>query len=169
MDHDDSVSLAQEGLLKAAESFDPGKGVPFSSYVWLRAMGHIKDALRKEDYLTRRERQVVQAWLRGDELDGHRERYAARLASQRPAPDFDPAIGLASDDCTEDAVIVRMQVKEALTFLSPMERAVLSYRYLDGMSVSAIAALLHVTDGRVSQITKSVLRRLQAAFDVEAG
>jgi RNA polymerase sigma factor (sigma-70 family) len=62
-----------------------------------------------------------------------------------------------------------MQVKEALTFLSPMERAVLSYRYLDGMSVSAIAALLHVTDGRVSQITKSVLRRLQAAFDVEAG
>ena len=66
VDRDDIVSLAQEGLLLAAGSFDPGKGTSFSSYAWLRVMGHIKDELRKDDYLTRRERQVVQAWLRCD-------------------------------------------------------------------------------------------------------
>jgi RNA polymerase sigma factor for flagellar operon FliA len=55
---DDLLSLAQEGLLRAAGSFDPARGVPFSSYARLRAMGHIKDALRDDDFLTRRERQV---------------------------------------------------------------------------------------------------------------
>lgn len=169
VDRDDITSLVQEGLLRAAETFRPDRGASFSSYAWLRVMGHIKDELRKGDYLTRRERQVVQAFLRGDEISGQRERYAARLAAQRQVASFDPALGLANADSTEGAALTVELVNEALRYLSPMERAVLSYRYLHGMSVSAVAALMHVSDGRISQITKAVQRRLQEAFEVEAG
>lgn len=167
---DDLVGLAQEGLVRAAESFDPAKGVPFEPYAWLRAMGHIKDALRKDDYLTRRERQVVQAWLRGEQLDEPRSRQAARLASQRPKPvRTEVALELPGNSGVEDTVVSRVQADEALGFLKPIERAVLSYRYLDGFSFSAISTLLQVTESWVSQVHKAALRELRQSFEREAG
>jgi RNA polymerase sigma factor for flagellar operon FliA len=170
LDRDDIKSLAHEGLIKAAMSFEQKKGASSSSYAWLRVMGHIKDELRKEDYLTRRQRQAVQAFIRGDEeLTEERERYAMRLVAQRPAASFDPANRLANSDDTEAAALTREVVDSALRFLSPMERAVLKYRYVDGMSVSAIAVLLRVSTGRISQITGAVQTRLREAFEVEAG
>ena len=168
-DLDDLVGLAQEGMVRAAESFDAGKGVPFSYYAWTRVMGHIKDALRDDDFLTRRERQLVQAWLRGDVLEEHRAKQAARLASQRPEAVGAEAVDeLPVDDHVEEAALAQLQVKEALRFLDPMERAVLSYRYLDGMSTSAIAALLRVTEARVSQVHRAALRRLRKTYELEA-
>ena len=168
-DLDDLVGIAQEGLVRAAESFDPTKGVPFSSYAWTRVMGHIKDALRDDDFLTRRERQLVQAWLRGEELDEHRARRAARLASQRPKSAAVEAAGeVPGDSHVEDAALAQVQVQEALRVLGPVERAVLSYRYLGGMSLSAIGMLLQVTEGRVSQVHRAALRRLRQAFELKA-
>ena len=91
------------------------------------------------------------------------------MAAQRQAPTFDLALGLASTDNAEDAAIIRGQVDEALGCLSPMERMVLSYKYIDGMSISAIATLLHVSGGRISQVASAARQRLQEAFELEAG
>lgn len=166
-DLDDLVGLAEEGLVRAAESFDPLKGVPFSSYAWTRVMGHIKDALRDDDFLTRRERQLVQAWLRGDELDERRVRRAARLVSQGPKVVSAEAVAeVPGDSQVEEAVLAKVQVKEALRFLGPMERAVFIYRYLDGMSMSAISALLEVTESWVFQVHGAALRRLRQKLEV---
>ena len=168
-DFDDLVGLAQEGLVRAADSFDPTKQVPFAAYAWLRVMGHIKDALRDDDYLTRRERQLVQAWLRGDPLNEDRARRAARLASQRPKPiTTEVAFELPSDSDFEDKALSQVQVRDALSSLAPMERAVLSYRYLDGMSNSAIGTILQVTESRVSQVHRTALLRLRQVLQVEA-
>lgn len=166
---DDLVGLAHEGLLRAAGSFDPTKGVPFAAYAWLRVMGHIKDSLRDDDYLTRRERQVVQSWLRGDELGKDQARRAARLASQRPKPLVgEEAVQVPSDMNVEETALAQLQVREAFTSLNPMEKAVLSYRYLDGMNFSAIKTLLRVTAGRVSQVHRAALSRLRQSLEVEA-
>ncbi|HLI31146.1 MAG TPA: sigma factor, partial [Solirubrobacteraceae bacterium] len=62
---EDLLGMAQEGLIKAVESFDPSKGASFSAYAGFRVMGHIKDTLREDDFLSRRARQVVKAWLKG--------------------------------------------------------------------------------------------------------
>lgn len=170
IDHDDLAGLAQEGLLRAAESFDLAKGVPFGSYAWLRVMGHIKDALRDEDYLTRRERQLVQAWRRGNELDDRRMRQAARLASQRPAtwPPEQADFDVPGDNRVEGTALAHAQAQEIMGLLPPVERAVLGWRYLDGLSISAIGALLYVSESWVSQVHKSALRRLRRAYEPEA-
>jgi|GEM_PF-4596816 len=160
---DDLKSLAQEGLIRVMGSFDPGRGVPFPAYARIRVLGYVKDALREDDYLTRRQRQNVQALLRGQKLTERRAREAARIASQRPKTGvaIETLEALPSDGQLEEDVLAQLQVGQVLESLGPMERAVLNYRYLKGMSLSAIAALLQVTTSRVSQIHKTALGRLK--------
>jgi len=47
--------------------------------------------------------------------------------------------------------------------LSPVEATVVEYRYLRGMSLSAIGATLALTESRVSQIHRAAIERLRAA------
>ena len=37
------------GLIHAVDRFDPGKGVPFESFAYLRIKGEIIDYLRRQD------------------------------------------------------------------------------------------------------------------------
>jgi RNA polymerase sigma factor for flagellar operon FliA len=162
VDLDDLVALAEEGLLRALETFDPDRGVPFAPYARIRVAGHVRDALRNDDYLTRRERESVKAWLRGEEMSAQRARSAARLASQRPkAVPPEAVVSLADTHQVEDAVIADLCARDAVRSLSPMEKAVLNYRYARGMSLSAIATLLQVTESRVSQVHRAALGRLR--------
>lgn len=166
---EDLLGMAEEGLIKAIEGFEPSKGVSFSSYANFRVMGHIKDALRDDDFLSRRARQVVKAWLSGQKLDERRARQAARLASQRPVKlsrrAFEEVIG---DPGPEEAGLTRAQVGELLSRLEPMEKAVLSYHYLRGMSLSAIGALLAVTESRACQLHRAALEKLRQEVATQA-
>jgi RNA polymerase sigma factor for flagellar operon FliA len=167
--HEDLVGMAEEGLIKAVESFEPSNGVSFAAYANFRVMGHIKDALRNEDFLSRRARQVVKAWLQGDELDQRRARQAARLASQRPVSLSRASVeGVVGDLGPEETGLARALVGQLLARLGPAERAVLSYRYLQGMSLSAIGALLEVTESRACQLHRSALEKLRQQVAKEA-
>jgi RNA polymerase sigma factor for flagellar operon FliA len=162
VDLGDLVGLAEEGLLRALETFDPDRGVPFAPYAKIRVTGHVKDALRNDDYLTRRERESVKAWLRGEEMSAQRARRAARLASQRPKEVLPEAVAsLPDSNQVEDAVLADLCARDAMRSLSPMEKAVLNYRYARGMSLSAIGTLLQVTESRVSQVHRAALGRLR--------
>ena len=170
VDYDDIVSIVHEGLFRAARSFDPSKGAPFPSYGWLRGMGHLKDALRDGDWLTRRERQLVQAWRRGDELSERRARQAARLVSQSPVVGDGPEVArnLPSGTQVEAPALDRAVVQDMLRHLPSPGREVLSRHYLDGMSLSAISVLLEVTESWVSQVHRTALRRLRCLYQAEA-
>lgn len=159
---DDLLSLAQEGLVKATESYDPSRGVPFTAYARLRVAGHVKNALRNDGFLTRREREDAQAWLRGDDLSERRARQAARLVSQRRelvAPEVVDEV--PGDNQVEDLALAHVQVDEVLRRLSPVQRSVFVYRYLRGMSFSAIGVLLRLTESGVSRAHQAALHRLR--------
>jgi RNA polymerase sigma factor for flagellar operon FliA len=166
---EDLLGMAQEGLIKAVESFDPSKGASFSAYAGFRVMGHIKDTLREDDFLSRRARQVVKAWLKGEQLDQRRAAQAARLASQRPVRLSPRAVEeVVGDQGPEEAGLTRAQVRELLARLDPMEKAVLTYRYLQNMSLSAIGAVLAVTESRACQLHRAALEKLRQEVSTQA-
>lgn len=64
-DLDEMVSAGTIGLIRAVESFDPGRGLQFSTYAAHRIRGAIQDELRQTDHvarsLRRKERDVLNA------------------------------------------------------------------------------------------------------------
>lgn len=53
MERDDLFGFGMLGLLSAADSFDPSRGLKFSTYAYSRIRGAILDALRQRDVLSR--------------------------------------------------------------------------------------------------------------------
>ncbi len=54
--------IVQQGvltLIACVEKYDPGKGIKFESYAFMRVRGSIIDFVRKQDWLPRRVRQTV--------------------------------------------------------------------------------------------------------------
>lgn len=80
VDRDDLFGFGMLGLIQAADSFDPGRGLKFSTYAYAKARGAILDELRRADFLPRGRREKVR------ELD----RAVARLEQERgvaPTPE----------------------------------------------------------------------------------
>lgn len=164
---DDLEGIAQEALIRAVERFDPTKGASFAYYVRLRIAGHVRDALRADDYLSRRTRQKVRALREGrlDTLSESQEREARRVAGQvSPSMGTEEAAASASaPDRVEAEALSALHVEEALRQLKASERLVVEYKYLHGMSLSAIGAVLATTESRACQIHLAALRRLRAS------
>jgi RNA polymerase sigma factor for flagellar operon FliA len=65
---DDLRSFGQEGLLKAARSFDPSRGVPFRRWANLRIRGAMIDGVRQWGQLPRRVYQELRAIAAADSM-----------------------------------------------------------------------------------------------------
>jgi len=113
--------------------------------------------------------QTVRAYTEGRHLSGEKRRRAERLVAQRPRPADSPVDERQVADTAEveAEVLARLQVAELLDLLDATEALVVEYRYLRGMSLSAIGATLAVSESRVSQIHRTALARLRLAGDRE--
>ncbi len=72
IDRDDLYGFGMIGLIQAADSWEPGRGLKFSTYAYTKVRGAILDELRRLDFLPRGRREKVR------EL----ERIVARLEQQ---------------------------------------------------------------------------------------
>lgn len=59
VDRDDLYGFGMLGLITAADSWDPGRGLAFSTYAYTRIRGAILDELRRMDFLPRGRRERV--------------------------------------------------------------------------------------------------------------
>ena len=58
-DRDDLYGFGMIGLIQAADSWDPGRGLKFSTYAYTKVRGAILDELRRLDFLPRGRREKV--------------------------------------------------------------------------------------------------------------
>jgi RNA polymerase sigma factor for flagellar operon FliA len=79
---DDLRSFGREGLLQAARTFDPERGVPFRRWANLRVKGAVTDGIRRWGGMPRRVYREVRAMEAADALQGA---YDERHASSPPA------------------------------------------------------------------------------------
>jgi len=108
IERDDLVGFGMLGLIGAADSFDPSRGLQFSTYAFPRIRGAILYELRKADFLPRGRREKVR------ELD----RVVRELEQQEGAPPSPESIaarlGCSLDEVDEILVSARTSAVASL-------------------------------------------------------
>jgi RNA polymerase sigma factor for flagellar operon FliA len=95
IDRDDLIGFGMIGLVQAADAWEPGRGLQFSTFAYTKIRGAILDELRRADFLPRGRRERVR------EL----ERAVADLEQREglpPSPErLGAALGLTPDEVDE--------------------------------------------------------------------
>ena len=187
---DDLTQAGLIGLLNACQSYDPNQGANFQTYASIRIRGAILDELRRNDWLPRSVQtqlgEVSQAITRvegrlgrvaqdrevAQEMNMPIEAYrelttklsAARLvyfdASAEGSEEF-PVSG-AEPEAQHSDDELRALLRAGIDMLPEREKLMMSLYYVEELNIREIAAVLEVTEGRVSQLHGQALTRLRS-------
>jgi len=61
VDRDDLIGFGMIGLVQAADAWEPGRGLQFSTFAYAKIRGAVLDELRRSDFLPRGRREKVRA------------------------------------------------------------------------------------------------------------
>jgi len=169
---DELVALGSEGLVEAARSFDPTRGVPFGAYARARVHGAMLDGLRALSPLPRALHRARLA-----EADGggpleaearHRARFAA---AQSDGLLFETALSgegpiAASPDLGPEVLAARGQLRRlvarALAELPRDESELVRRHALEEQPLARAAASLGLGEERATRLYRRALLRLRA-------
>lgn len=184
---DDLVQVAQIGLLKAIDRFDPGAGVPFGAFATPTIVGELRRHFRDHTWsvhVPRRAKELRAAVnAMRDELSRELQRsprvdeIAARL--EVPAEQviealesnnayrtqmLDPVHGgdTSSSEGAFEAVLDHEVALELLEQLPPRERRILTLRFFGGMSQEQIAKEIGTSQVHVGRLIQASLAELRA-------
>jgi RNA polymerase sigma factor for flagellar operon FliA len=186
----DYLQLASIGLLEAFDRFDPARGVQFRTFAARRMHGAILNGLER---LTEKQQQVAAR----QRLRRERVQEVKALAGDGVEPVApgqllrfiaDTGIGLALCWMLEGTALVqdadagddqpfyrdvamrqlRQRIVHAVDALPAPEKVVVRSHYLQEVPLAEVAAMLHLTRGRVSQIHRRALLRLRALVREDA-
>lgn len=147
-DPEDLYSLGCMGLVRAAQTYDPGRGAAFSTYAYGCIERNITGALRRE--ATRQIECISLSLLYGEEEDNPLEE---RFAD----PEADP-IGTALNGCA------RQVIEDAMRGLPERQALVIRALYFEGDSVAQVAVRSRISNQAVQNLhmlgLKSLRRRL---------
>lgn len=186
-EYEDLVQCGCVGLIKAADGFDPSLGFKFSTYAVPAILGEIKRIFRdggavkvgrgdreksrnlmklQETLFDRLGRQPTVSELARE--CGYDEARTAQLLCASM-----PVISLASggetdgreteiaDSETDERINDTLAVKDAVSALCERDRKIVEMRYFKGLTQSATAKSLGMTQVQVSRREKTILRLLR--------
>jgi len=190
IDADDLVQAGVVGMMAALRAFDPTRTDRLEAYVERRVRGAILDELRALDPLSRdqrRDARAIQAATRALEAElgrapeedevarrsglGLGRVRAVRERAQAVSPDrLDDQAGGIEDPRAADPVErismaqTRARLVAAIDVLPERERQILSFYYVEELSLKEIGSLLGVTESRVCQIHGEAVKKLRVAL-----
>ena len=187
---DDLTQAGLIGLLNACQSYDPNQGANFQTYASIRIRGAILDELRRNDWLPRsvqtqlgevsraiakvearegrtaQDHEVAEAMQLS--LDEYRELTtklsAARLVyldANTDSADYVP-VGDREPEAEYSEEEQRTLLRAGIDMLPEREKLMMSLYYVEELNIREIAAVLEVTEGRVSQLHGQALARLRS-------
>ena len=186
VDFNDLVSIGYEELVKLSRRYDPKKNNNFWGYAKKRIYGAMLDFLRSLDNLSRGDRKIVK------EIDKIIEDYTAKYDKEPSNEYLSEVLGIDVEKVKkarlsneiysvmpiEDQLnyfedvskqIEREELIEAirdvLSTLSETEQLVIQLYYFEELSLKEIAEVLGVTESRVSQIHKKVIKKIREALN----
>lgn len=186
---DDLYQLGCLGFLKAVEGFDPAYGTQFSTYAVPKISGEIRRFLRddgavkvsrgiKEQAATvkaARARLSAQlgrepsigeiaqeTGISPEEIAVAESATAATESIQREAGEDGFTLeNVLSDSESEDTIVERISLRQAVERLPERESMVIRLRYYHGLTQSRVALVLSVSQVQVSRIEKRALASLR--------
>lgn len=153
---DELISAGHLGLTHAALEYDHQHGMAFRSYAWALVRYAMQDELRRQDHLTRGQREAVTNGQATDPgppipMDAH------QIATRFQDTDDQHANTEARLDATH-------QVEHALNDLPPREQAIIRCEDLHGWSRQDVAQALGVTTSQISRLRTRALKRMRVAI-----
>jgi RNA polymerase sigma factor for flagellar operon FliA len=180
VDLDDLIGAGVLGLIDAVDRFDASRAIPFEAYARTRIQGAILDALRAEDFLSRRDRRrsreadraedklrmKLGRELSTDEADRVRHGVPRTLPHSQTFVQIEDADdGTLGEEESAFAHVAAMQdharVRELVARLAERERTILSLYYQEELTYREIGEVLGVTESRICQILRKIHRNLR--------
>lgn len=194
LSRDDLASAASLGLVMAADSFDPERGVPFGAYARRRITGAIADEMRSADWATRtmrtriKETLAVQETLtralgRTPEVAELANALGVDNATARAALDDAGTVTTALDEHVTDTVAAQIAspedsmidgertafVRAAVDALPEKMRYLVEQIFFEDRSVTDLAAEMGITHSAVSQMRSEAMRLLKDGIATHYG
>jgi len=135
-EHDDGLADAMIGLLLADRDYRPDGGASFQTFATYR--------------------------IRGAVIDGFRRRYGRSTRIDLVSLEEDE-IDLEGPDNTFDNLLIwaeRQELAEAIATLPDRDRLILTLYFYEGMRLWEIGEVLGLTEGRISQKMKGIIKSL---------
>ncbi len=182
----DLVSIGLEELVKLAKRYDPKINDNFWGYARTRVYGAMLDFLRSLDIVSRGNRKLIKDIEKVEEeylakynappsyeylaevLDVDVEKIkkakaASEIYSVMPIEEQLNYFDNVNKKIEEEELIEH--IKKILTTLSEKEQLVIQLYYFEELSLKEIAEILGLTESRVSQIHKSVIKKLRKSLN----
>jgi RNA polymerase sigma factor for flagellar operon FliA len=184
IDYMDLCAIGTEELVKLARRYDEGQNDSFWGYAKTRVYGAMLDYLRSLDVVSRASRRLIK------EIDGAVEHYLAENDNEPTNKELAVILGIeeekihdariASDIYTvlplddqlgneyECGTLERMEhedlvdaIKEVLMGFETREQMIIQLYYFEELTLKEISEIVNITESRISQIHKSVIRRIR--------
>jgi len=192
VDFMDLSAIGTEELVKLARRYDENINDSFWGFAKTRVYGAMLDYLRSLDILSRSNRKLVKqinkavdiymnehdeepsdeelAVIIGEDIVKIREaRVAANIYAVMP---LDDQLGVGDEGATlakiERDELVEV-IKNVLADFAEREQMIIQLYYFEELTLKEISAILNITESRISQIHKSVIRKIQNTIGEDDG
>jgi len=184
IDVQDLISIGMEELIKLSRRYDTEQNDSFWGYAKKRVYGSMLDYLRSLDVISRSNRRLVKAIdteiskFAGEDMAEPSDEYLAeklgepihkireaKLASQinTNVPLNEHIMGHKDEDI--EKVIEKEQmiesIKDILSTLSDREQMIITLYYYDELNLKEISEILEISESRISQIHKKLVKQLR--------
>ncbi len=188
VDASDLISIGAEELIKLARRYDAELNDSFWGYAKKRVHGAMLDFLRSLDTVSRSdrrlikevERQVVQYFSDHDEEPSDEQladmigedlakiqkaRNAGEVCSLMP---LDEQLQIFGDENTEKSVMHDELIDQVMATLGEMterDQMIIQLYFYEELNLKEISHILGITESRISQIIKSVARKIRQRLE----
>ena len=192
IDFCDLAAIGTEELVKLARRYDIAQNDSFWGYAKTRVYGAMLDYLRSMDVVSRSNRKLIKMIDKAitvhlaenedeptnaelaDILDESEEKInEARIASEIYAVmPIDEQLSLESDGSTLERVekenLIEV-IENVLEHQSEREQMIIQLYYFEELSLKEISEVLDITESRISQIHKSLLKKIRDSIGADNG
>lgn len=192
IDMNDLVSIGTEELIKLARRYDASINDSFWGYAKTRVNGAMLDYLRSLDVISRSNRKLIKAievevskYFNEHEEEPSDEYLAKvlnedikKISEAKLAVDIYAVVPLDEQfNALEDSDMLKYceqkelvgLIHKVLNKLPEREQLIMQLYYLEELSLNEISEILNITESRISQISKEVIKKIRKEIGVANG
>lgn len=189
-ERDDYFQAGMIGLLKAAQRFNPARGVKFITFALSWIEGEMRLYRRRNITALKVSRSLLE---RSIELASCREQLTQVLQREPTVGEIARALGIASEEVAlimesslpissfdeeifssleesseEEELLERLALYEGMIRLTPLERQLIALRFFNELTQAEVAGRLSLSQRQVSRLEKRALRQLRSYMQPES-
>jgi RNA polymerase sigma factor for flagellar operon FliA len=182
VDIDDLIGIATEELIKVSRRYDPKQNDNFWGYAKQRVQGGILDYLRSLDLVSRGDRKIIKDIEK--KVIEYYQKYQEEPSNEYLAKELDLPIKKIKKAKLGAEIYNVMPIEEQLNFfedvekrveeeelisiikkelsnMSEREQIIIQLYYFEELSLKEISEVVGITESRISQIHKSIIRKIR--------